>query len=557
MGKIKRKHWIKLFSFLKWIMKKIRPNLGSLFIVEALMTFSSVAVISFAVFSQKIIDAASSGEKFLFIVILYLIVTVLNQAASMIKSIMTLFLKEKIGFGIRKEVFSHILKGKWRETGSIHTGDLNTRITSDCDNIASGVVDVFPGLSVLIIDILITFFTLYRYSISLAFFSLLFAPVGIIFSFVIGGSLRKIQKKLQKSESKYRSFIQESLSNLLIVKAFKGEEYASDRLEELKKDRFFWVKKKSRINMISSNAIEISFNIGYMVAFLVGVIGISKNTITYGGMTVFLMLVNRIQGPLMEMMGYLPKMASIISSGERIREIESIKEEIALNQTRLSEKIDINIKNVTFAYDEEIILENIDIDIKNGEFIGIMGESGIGKTTFIRLIMGFLEPLSGEMTLSDKENINEIDGGSRKYMSYVPQGNTVFSGTIADALRLGKKDATEEEIIDALKKAQIYDAIIKLPDGINSYMGEKGNGFSEGQIQRIAIARALVKKAPILILDEATSGLDEKTEIRVLQEIKSLDYKPICLFISHRKSILEYCDRYITINDKKINKYTN
>jgi len=176
-----------------------------------------------------------------------------------------------------------------------------------------------------------------------------------------------------------------------------------------------------------------------------------------------------------------------------------------------------------------------------------MGASGIGKTTLIRLILGFLRPDDGKVCLYDGINENLIDAGTRKYISYVPQGNTMISGTIRECMQIAKEDVSDTEIFEVLKAADIYEAFLKLPEGLDTLIGEKGSGFSEGQIQRLSIARALLRKSPILILDEATSGLDEKTEIKVLQNLKKLDYDTTCIFITHRKSVLDYCDRSINI----------
>ena len=542
-----------VLSYVKWLFGYTKPYLPQLFLIMFFTGFSSLSVIAFAVLSQKIIDAAQFGSDFKQNIIIYIVIVILAQVVKIIASMMEIIIDEKFSFGIRKSVYERILNTKWIDISKYHTGDLITRLTSDTNSVAGGISYIIPNFIILVVDLIVTFLTLYYYNKGLAVFSLAFAPVAVFVSFIFGRKLKYLQTKLQESESTYRSYIQESLGNIMILKTFCAEEYATERLSRLREDRFSWVYKKSKMNMISTTVLESSFQIGYIVAFVWGVIGISNHTITFGGMTVFLMLVNRIQGPLMEMTGYIPKMASVLSSAERIMEIQDLKEE---EKTGLKEeftgKIGIKIENVSFAYQEELILDNVNLDIKPGEFISIMGESGIGKTTLIQMILAFLDPIKGIIALYDETQSVKIDGGLRKFMSYVPQGNTMFSGTIADVLKMAKQDATDDEIIEALRKADIYDVVSELPNGIHSIIGEKGNGISEGQAQRIAIARALLRNAPILILDEATSGLDENTELKVLKNIRSLSPSPTCILISHRKSVLDYCDRSIQIINKKI-----
>ena len=219
----------------------------------------------------------------------------------------------------------------------------------------------------------------------------------------------------------------------------------------------------------------------------------------------------------------------------------------------VAERVGVELKDMTFGYTAETVLENVNLKIAPGEFVAIIGESGIGKTTLIRVIMSFMSNIRGSVTFyNEKGETEKANASTRKFISYVPQGNTLFSGTVRENIRMGKLDATEEEIHEALKLASAYDFVMELPKGLDTVIGERGHGLSEGQAQRIAIARAFLRKAPFLILDEATSALDEKTELSVLQGLKALSPRPTCLIITHRKSILQYCDREIQIEEKQV-----
>jgi ABC-type multidrug transport system fused ATPase/permease subunit len=246
-------------------------------------------------------------------------------------------------------------------------------------------------------------------------------------------------------------------------------------------------------------------------------------------------------------------LVSVVASMGRVMELQKLEEEVKGDENIQSDRIGVKITDVSFGYNEELVLEAANVDIKPGEFVALVGESGIGKTTLIRLVMAFAKCNKGLIEFYDDNEIREeINAAVREFISYVPQGNTLFSGTIKENVKYGNRDATDDEVVKALKKACAYDFVMELPDEMDTVIGEKGLGISEGQAQRIAIARALIKGTPFLILDEATSALDEKTELKVLEEIRKIVPTPTCLLITHRRSVLNYCDRQIRISDKKI-----
>jgi ATP-binding cassette subfamily B protein len=286
-----------------------------------------------------------------------------------------------------------------------------------------------------------------------------------------------------------------------------------------------------------------------------GATAISKNAITYGTLTAFLQLVSQVRAPLQNISGILPQYYSAMASAERLMTIENLESEPeSIGETELSELKEnfqkVSIKNLAFSYDDEIILKNCSFEFERGKITAITGESGSGKSTLFKLLLGLYEPLGGSLNFNDDIPINS---STRGMFAYVPQGNMILSGTIRENITLCNPDVNEEEIIKAAKTAAIYDFITTLPDGFDTVLSERGAGLSEGQIQRLSIARALLFDAPILLFDEATSALDEQTETTLLSNIKELPDKTV-LFITHRNTSISVCDSIIHVKDKIFTK---
>ncbi len=560
MGKVdKLKHyWNKRDDagrYMKWVWGytvPYLPQLSLLFIFDLLATLTSVGM---AIIGKELIDSATGGNlsKLWSVVTIYIIVILASQVMSVLAELISIVVYEKFGFGIRKKVYRRILDTSWLDIAKYHTGDLMTRLTSDVGAVADGISRTIPTILKLIIELIVTFFTLAYYDLRLAIFALLVAPFAMLASVWLGRKLKYLTVKVQETESKYRSFMQESLANILIEKSFCLEDYSEERLTQLRDERIYWVFKKNRTNLYASTVMGLSFQFGYIVAFVWGAVCIAKGIITYGTMTVFLTLVNRIQSPLLGLAQLVPRIISMLASAGRIIEIQKLPKEDYLGRTIEPEHIGVKVSNVSFGYTDELVFDGADIEFKPGEFTAIVGKSGIGKTTLVRLIMAFTQKMQGNITFyNEKGEEMPASPDARHFISYVPQGNTLFSGSIRDNVLMGNKNASEEEVIVALKSAAAYDFVMEFPKGIDTVIGEKGVGISEGQAQRIAIARALVRRAPFLILDEATSSLDENTELSVLEGIRKWNPSPTCLLITHRRSVLQYCDREIQIVDKKM-----
>lgn len=549
------KDWRKQSGYFKWLMKYSKPYLPRILVMFLLSASAMGIGLAQAYVSKRIIDYATGGGIVKSAVVLYVMSIVLSIGISALSTLLSAVLDERFSFGIRKQLYEQIIHANWLDVTKYHTGDMMTRLTSDAGNIANGIIYTIPDILLLVIQLVVTFCMLYYYEPMLALLALCIAPVAAVTCMWLGRKLKYLQVKVQESEAAYRSFLQESMSNMLIVKAFANEDYSTEKLVELREERFRWVLKKNRMGVASTTIMSLAFQIGYIAAFTLGAYQVSTGNITFGTMTLFLTLIGRIQSPIMQLAQKIPSIVSILASAGRVIELQKIPvEEKKKTKIKNCDMVGVKISDLSFGYvQNENVIEDASIQIRPGEFVAIVGESGIGKTTLVRLIMSFMENNKGNIEFRNDHGAKEsANAGCRDFISYVPQGNTLFSGTIRENVHMGRTDATEEEIVEALKMASAYEFIQELPNGIDTVIGEKGHGISEGQAQRVAIARALIRKAPFLILDEATSSLDEQTELAVLEGVRELTPKPTCLLITHRRSVLDYCDREIQIRDKKM-----
>jgi ABC-type multidrug transport system fused ATPase/permease subunit len=547
------KNWRGKSGSLLWLARSAKPYLPGIIMLFLLNVAISLLGVVMVVISKEIIDLATARSMLAGRIVIYITMVLASLLISSFSNYSSVIINEKLSFHIRKQFYERIIRSQWMEITKYHTGDLLLRLTGDINNISDGMISTIPTVFRLMIELIVTFFTLFYYQPFLAVFALVMAPVAALVCFFLGRKLKNFQKKVQEAEAEYNSFIQESFSNLLVVKSFTNEEYVLNRLTRLRDKCFYWIYKRSRMNIASTAVMSLAFNLGYLCAFVYGAVKLADNTITFGTLTVFITLVNRIQAPVLSLAHSVPAIVSIFASSERIVEIQKIDQEEKPQQHIAAQKVGININEMTFGYNDETLLDNISVSIRPGEIIAIIGRSGIGKTTLIRLILSFVKSIKGSIEFFNESGEKEsASAGAREFIAYVPQGNTLFSGTIRENIMMGRTDAAEEEVIDALKMSQAYDFVRDLPNGLDTVIGERGYGISEGQAQRIAIARALIRKAPVIIFDEATSSLDELTELAVLKAIRKLEYSPTCIMITHRRSVLNYCDREFCINEKGI-----
>ena len=536
-------------KYFKWLIKISKSYKKEIFIIIFLNTIITLIGVFSSVANKYVVDMASSFSSNMYISIaIVIILSLMSLGLSAFSSIFNTYFIEKFSFGFRKNIYEELMNSRWNLIKKYHSGDILTRLTTDINNISDGMFSIVSFVISLIVQLVSAFLLLMHYDASLAIFAIILGPFTAFISVLFGVKLKKIQEMVQKSESKYRSFLQENISNISVIKAFSYEKESQKKLDKLRDERLYWVMKKSKISTFANFFMGFAFSFGYLFAFILGAVKLSQNNITYGTMTAFLSLVSQVQRPIVSLANIIPKIISILASSGRIIEINTLEKEESSINLNLKGVVGLKIKDLDFSYENKEIMKNFNLIIKPGEIVAIMGHSGVGKTTLINLILYFLKQNKGTIEFFDKYgNKESISSNTRKIISYIPQGNTLFSGSILENLRVGKEEASVEEMEEALKNSCALEFVNSLKDGLNTIIGEHGYGLSEGQAQRISIARALIKKSQFMILDEATSSLDMDTELGIIKNIMNLKDRPTCLIITHRKSILKYCNRIITI----------
>lgn len=391
-------------------------------------------------------------------------------------------------------------------------------------------------------------------------FALLFLVAGLVlfvFTRIFRGSMKKLHKAVQETDGSVRSFMQESIESVLVIKIFNVGKKIMERAERLQKNNLDAKIKKNRWSIFANLGFSAAFSLGYLFGLVWSGVKLCTGSMSFGTLTAIMQLISQVQAPFTSLSGIVPQYYSMIASAERIIEIENLSASKSLNDKNIntekvySEMQEIRFDNVSFGYGRDSVIENADFTIKKNDFTVISGISGIGKSTLFKLLVGVVPPDSGRIYIKCGDNEYGIDKYMRGLFAYVPQGNMLFSGTIRDNIRFVNSSAGEAEIMRAAEISCADKFIKELPDGLDTVLLENGHGLSEGQIQRLAIARAVLSDAPILLLDEATSALDEKTEKQVLSNIRELKNKT-CVIISHKAAAFEICDTELRIADKKI-----
>lgn len=547
-------------AVVKWMLSVGKRQIPKLIIIILANAFWASLSVIFANFSKNVIDAAvvdHSTKKVVTYAVALFGVIMLQLTMNLLSNSFSERCKGRLDMTFKKYLLGQIMKKDYTSVTAYHTGELQNRLFNDVEVITDGLTTIVPNSVYYIVKLICAF--VYLVIID-KIFALLFLCGGLLIFLCMSmfrTTLKRLHNKVQETEGKTRSFFQETVINLLVVKSFASENKILNEADELQETNFKAKMKRRFMHVASSGAVSSVFNLGYVFALTFGAFRLVGGTISYGTVTAMLQLVNQVQIPLANLSSTFPKYFSMIASAERLMEICNLPDEAECNgeDINVEEAYEalkaINFDNITFKYDRDLILDKTSLSIKKGDFVAIMGISGIGKSTLLKLLLGVFSVQDGSISLKLSNRDIPVDKHTRRLFAYVPQGNMLLSGTIRENLTFINESATDEQIEQAINISCAKEFIDELPQGLETVIGEKGMGLSEGQLQRLAIARSLLSGSPVLLLDEATSALDEATEKKLLTNLKCLK-NVTCIIVSHKKAALEICNKYVRIENGKI-----
>ncbi len=537
-------------TIVKWLWQSSSDNRLQA-ILNTIIGLLQVAVSLASVWAvQRAVDIASHNREG--DVVSAVLVMTIFVACSFALNISSVWVRNILGIKaqnrMQRRMLGRVLHSEWQGRESMHSGDVLNRLEQDVNNVVNFVAETLPNAVSVTMLFFGAFIYLFTMDHTLALIIIVMFPVFLVLSKVYMGKMRRLTREVRESDSLVQSILQESVQNRILVKTLESEDEIVDRLSDQHTVLREKVVRKTRFSVISNLIVNVGFAVGYLVAFGWSALRMSVGTLSYGGMTAFLQLVNKIQNPARNLSRLVPQFVSVFTAAERLMLFEDIPLEEQGDPVEIEGPCGVKVNNVSFAYadtPDSLIIDNLSFDFKPGTCTAIVGETGAGKTTLLRMILALIRPDSGNVYIYNKVEEVIVSPLTRCNITYVPQGNTMLSGSIRDNLLLGNVDATEAQMYDALDEA-CAEFVRELPDGLDTEMTEKGGGLSEGQAQRICIARALLRNSPLMILDEATSALDTETEKRLLENILKENQRTV-IFITHRPVVLKYCDSSLNL----------
>lgn len=548
-----------VMSELHWIYQYGLKYKGGILWYICLGTFGIATGLAGSVISKYIIDAVTGYDSKGLVpaAIAYVFLQLFTIGSRAWSNIVSEKIVIKVDQEIRADVYDKIMDADWEALSQYHSGDLLNRVDNDVSNVSSSVLSWVPDFVTRFLQFAGTLGIILFYDPTLALLALISAPITLLVSRSVAKRIRDYNKKIRKVSSDVMVFNEESFQNVQLIKSFGLTELYKKKLRDVqemyKKIRLDY----NRFHVITGSGMSLVGSVVTMVCFGWGVYRLWTGHITYGTMTLFLQLATSLAGAFSALVYMIPSAISAATAAGRLMSVtqlpkeEYLCEEKAKELIRTKKGIEVRTEGIRFQYNTgKKVLQDASFVAKPGEIVAIVGPSGEGKTTMLRILLGLVAVLEGKVTVSaPEEEPVPVSAATRGLFAYVPQDNVMFAGSIAENLRVMKEDATDEQINEALHKACAYEFVHKIPTGLQSQILEKGGGYSEGQIQRLAIARALLSDAPVLLFDEATSALDVATERKILRNILDKSENKTCIITTHRPSVLGMCDRIYKISD--------
>jgi len=548
-------------QLLRWLWRVLRGNRRQV-VLNASLGLMGVACSLLMVWAmQRAIDTAAGvrpGSIYWRVALMGLIIAcefALNISKVWIKNILGVKAQNRM----QQQMLDRLLRAEWRGKDRYHSGDIINRLEQDVQTVVSFITETLPTTLSTVTLFVGAFFYLLQMDVWLACITVAILPMFILVSRIYVAQMRKYTRRVRNSDSQVQSLLTETVQNRMLIKTLEAGDRMVDRLGDTQTVLREHVRQRTKFSIVSNLFVNGGFSLGYLVAFLWGAVRMSAHTITFGQMTAFLQLVFRIQGPARDLTRLAPAFVSVFTAAERLMELEEAPQEQQGEGVLLPSPCGVRLTDVTYAYEDadQPVLNRLSFDFRPGTCTAVLGETGAGKTTLVRLILALVRPQQGAIEVysgqsGDSGNTGEsgtsayaISPRHRCNFVYVPQGNTLLSGTIRDNLLMGCPDATDDDLWRVLRLV-CGDFVATLPQGLDTVCTEAGGGLSEGQAQRIAIARALLRNRSIMLFDEATSALDPDTERQLLENILS-DRSKTVIFITHRPAVVDYCDQVLRV----------
>lgn len=539
--------------YVKWFFREI-ARFRWTFVAVLLFQVVGVAISLFYVWlSKDLVDTAVEHfqgdlqrQRIISLAIIFTLVSLSRPILTAIKSYLQSRMAVSMTNSLRQRLFDEMLKTEVDVGRKYHSGDMINRMESDVSAVTNAFCAAVPNLFWAGLQFAAAFACVLYVDLRLSLILVVLLPIAAPAGKFIMKKVRKLTLSIKSSDSRIQSHIQESIQHHTLLRTLEYTDGSSQMLGELQDENYSRNLKRIGFSIIARVLMSLAFTSGYLVAFLWGVRGLSTGVVTYGVMTAILQLVGQLQRPLLLASENLPSLLHCTASIDRLMELEDLPKEEAEDALMLGAPAGVRVRNLSFQYPdgEEKVIDNLSFDFKPGSRIAITGRTGIGKTTLLKLILALSRPTSGSIELYDSETSVPVSVKTRCNFAYIPQGNTLFSGTVRENLLMGDRNADEERMKEVLHLAAA-DFVMDLPEGLDTICSEAGGGLSEGQAQRIAVARGLLRPGSIVLLDEFSSALDPATEQEMLSRLTAKD--GLCagktmIFITHRESILNFCD---------------
>ncbi|MFR9603772.1 MAG: ABC transporter ATP-binding protein [Rikenellaceae bacterium] len=533
---------------IKWISRLSRGYRGEIALNIVLGTLTVGFSLLFIFLCKALIDSAMNGIEGSILTPALLIggVLILQQLCNFFRGRVESASSTKIMNALREKLFYRVMLSRWSGRERFHTGDVTTRLEGDVRKVCESLCESFPRMAITAVEFLFSFLFMLTMDSRLAWLLFAIMPIALLVSKRYMLRMRTLTHSIREMDSSVQAHIQEQVQHRTVINSMGSTSGSFASLRALSGELFTKTMRRTNYKLYSQAVVRLGFAAGYLTAFLWGVEGISSGAISFGVMTAFLQLVAKVQTPIVEMSYYISTIAQTTTSIDRLGELDDLEIEEQGEPKILLGGVGVRFHGVTFGYGEREILSDFGCNFGAKSLHVVVGETGSGKSTMLRLMLGFLTPQTGSVELYNSDESIGCSPLTRANFVYVPQGNTLISGTIRDNILLGDPSATDSEIESVLHTA-VADFVFSLPDGLDSVCGERGAGLSEGEAQRIAIARGLLRKGGVILLDEPTSALDSATERLLLERLTEYAKNRTMIMVTHRERTSEICSSVVKL----------